>query len=350
MVNDGQRWRSTVAWSTLADHRSTTVGLPVNHRRTTPVNRWVMVGSGSGHRLGLDRVMGRAWIGSGPGLDRVGHVAPPEIYLRLHGVPESIMSDMDKVFLRTFWKELFKLLHVKLLLSTSYHPQTDGQIEVLNRCLEWYLRCMTREHPKEWFTWVPLAKCWYNSNYHSAIDTTHSEALYGQSPPVHVPYIGGLSKVDVVDRSLIAREQAIEVMRFHLFRAQNRMKQQADKNRIEREFEVGNWVLLKLQPYWQVSIRQGKQNKFSPKYFGPFKVVAKIGTVAYKLKLPAGSQIHDVFHVSQLKKVHGNHQEQIPTVLPQVNNEGLMEVTPLKILERKIVKKNNVVAVYGLIQ
>ncbi|GJY71376.1 hypothetical protein Tco_0475079 [Tanacetum coccineum] len=75
-----------------------------------------------------------------------------------------------------------------------------------------------------------------------------------------------------------------------------------------------------------------------------------VGTVAYKLKLPVGSQIHDVFHVSQLKRVHGSHQGQMPAMFPQVKNEGLLEVTPLKILERKLVKKNNVVAMYGLIQ
>nr|GEU82599.1 hypothetical protein [Tanacetum cinerariifolium] len=97
-----------------------------------------------------------------------------------------------------------------------------------------------REHPKGWFKWIPLAELWYNLNYHLAIDTTPFEALYGRSPPVHVPYIRGLSKVDVVDRSLIAREQAIKVMKFHLSRAQNRMKQQADKNRSEKKFEVGN--------------------------------------------------------------------------------------------------------------
>ncbi|GKE07604.1 gypsy/ty3 retroelement polyprotein [Tanacetum coccineum] len=97
---------------------------------------------------------------------------------------------------------------------------------------------------------------------------------------VHVPYIGGLSKVDAVDRSLIAREQAIEVMKFHLSRAQNKMKQQANKNR-------------------------------------PFEVLAKVGKVAYKLRLPNGSQIHDVFHVSHLKKVHGSHQGHMPAVFSQ---------------------------------
>ncbi|GJT54281.1 retrotransposon-related protein [Tanacetum coccineum] len=100
-----------------------------------------------------------------------------------------------------------------------------------NRCLEGYLRCMIGENPKEWFKWLPLAELWYNSNYHSSIDTTLFKALYGQPPTTHVPYVEGFSKVDVVDRSLITREQAIDMMKFHLARARNRIKQQSNKNR-----------------------------------------------------------------------------------------------------------------------
>ncbi|GKA08677.1 putative mitochondrial protein [Tanacetum coccineum] len=169
-------------------------------------------------------------------------------------------------------------------LLFHYHKSAIGGhsgTEVVNRCLEGYLRCMTGEHPKEWFMWIPLAELWYNSNYHSTINTTPFAALYGQAPPVHVPYVGGLSKVDAIDRSLTAREQAIEV-----------------------------------------------------------------GTMAYKLKLLVESQIHDVFHVSQLKKFHGSRQLLTPLMLPQINKEGLLEVVPVKILDRKIVKKNNVAAVY----
>ena len=165
-----------------------------------------------------------------------------------------------------------------------------------------------------------------------------------------MPYLDGESRVEAVDRTLRAREEAINILKFHLQRSQNRMKQQADKNRTERSFEQNDWVLLKLQPHRQVTIRQGKQNKFSPKYYGPFKVIEKVGEVAYKLSLPAESQIHNVFHVSQLKKCRGIVQDDQPVVLPHCDGSGMLVIPPIAVLDRKMVKKNNVVAVYGLIQ
>ncbi|KAL8147536.1 hypothetical protein AgCh_005023 [Apium graveolens] len=88
-----------------------------------------------------------------------------------------------------------KLLGVQVKLSTAYHPQTDGQTEVLNRCLETYLRCMCHETPKEWTNWLPLAEFWYNSNFHTAIRKTPFEMVYGQPPPIHKPYISGSSLI-----------------------------------------------------------------------------------------------------------------------------------------------------------
>ena len=79
---------------------------------------------------------------------------------------------------------------------------------------------MTGEAPKEWVKWLSLAESWYNSNFHTSTLTTPFEAVYGQASPIHVPYIGGLSKVDAVDRTLAAREQAIQLLKFHLERAQ----------------------------------------------------------------------------------------------------------------------------------
>ena len=267
---------------------------------------------------------------------------------KLHGLPENIVSDRDKVFTSLFWKELFKLLHVKLLMSTAYHPQTDGQTEVVNRSLECYLRCMCGENPKEWCKWLSLAEWWYNTNYHTTLTTTPYEVLYGQTPPIHIPYVSGESRVDTVDRTLTAREGVIQALKFHLKRSQERMKVQADKHRSEREFVVGEWVYLKLQPHRQVSMRKNKFSKLNPKYYGPFQVQDKVGAVAYRLALPLGAQIHNVFHVSQLKKCTGQNLQ--AGALPQCDDVGVIQVKPVAILERRIGKVGNAASVFGLVQ
>nr|GEU31244.1 hypothetical protein [Tanacetum cinerariifolium] len=135
---------------------------------------------------------------------------------KLHGLPESIVSDKDKVFISNFWKALFAELKVKLKLSTACYPQTDGQTEVVNRSLACYLRCMCGEKPKEWVKWLSLAEFWYNTNYHTLAKTTPYEAVNCQTPLIHVPYIPGDSRVEEVDRTLQAREEAIKVLKFHL--------------------------------------------------------------------------------------------------------------------------------------
>nr|GEV63706.1 hypothetical protein [Tanacetum cinerariifolium] len=139
-------------------------------------------------------------------------------------VMDRLISDRDKVFMSLFWQSLFKMLQVELKMSTAYHPQTDGQTKVVNKCLECYLRCMTGESPKEWTLWLPLAEYWYNTNYHSAIKTTLFEAVYEQPPALHVPYMAKDSRVELVDRTLQAREKAIQMLQFNLRKAQDIMK------------------------------------------------------------------------------------------------------------------------------
>ena len=101
---------------------------------------------------------------------------------RLHGLPSSIISDCDRIFTSHFWSELFKLADVSLCCSTAYHPQSDGQTERLNQCLETYLRCFVHACPNKWSQWLPSVEFWYNSCYHSAIGRPPFEALYGYPP------------------------------------------------------------------------------------------------------------------------------------------------------------------------
>ncbi|GJY88377.1 retrotransposable element Tf2 [Tanacetum coccineum] len=130
---------------------------------------------------------------------------------KLHGLPKVIVSDRDKVFISHFWQSLFKVLKVQLHLSTAYHPQTDGQTEVVNRSLGCYLSLCSGRHP-----------------------------------PVHLPYVPGDSMVEAVDRSLQAREQVIQMLQFHLKRAQDRMASFSEAKGMKGEFQTSRCEGAKL--------------------------------------------------------------------------------------------------------
>jgi hypothetical protein len=91
-----------------------------------------------------------------------------EIVQKLHGVPKIIVSDRDPIFTRNFWNELFSCLGTQLAQNLSYHPQSDGKTEILNKCLEGYLRCFESNKQTQWVKWFPLAECWYNTSFHTS--------------------------------------------------------------------------------------------------------------------------------------------------------------------------------------
>ena len=122
--------------------------------------------------------------------------------VRLHGVPSSIVSDRDKVFISSFWCTLFQLQGTSLCMSSSYHPQSDGQTEVINRVLEQYLRCFSGDQPRKWVEWLPWAEYSYNTSLHSSTKVTLFEALYGIPPPSLHTYVPRTSKLQVVDTYL----------------------------------------------------------------------------------------------------------------------------------------------------
>jgi hypothetical protein len=147
-----------------------------------------------------------------------------DVVVRLHGMPKSIISDRDKIFTSGFWIELFKLSNTTLLTSTSYHPQTDGQAEKVNQCLEMFLICCVHDTPKKWKSWLPLAEYWYNTSFHSSLGCSPFKALYGYDSTVVAGPMLCTAENKYVQDLLTERQLHTALIKQYLAVAQNRVK------------------------------------------------------------------------------------------------------------------------------
>ncbi|GJT45471.1 putative reverse transcriptase domain-containing protein [Tanacetum coccineum] len=201
-------------------------------------------------------------------MDRLAILYLNEIVAR-HGVPISIISDRDSHFTSRFWQSTQEALGTHLDMSTAYHPQTDGQSERTIQTLEYMLR---------------------------AVRCALFEALYGRK------FRSPILWVEIKDRLKAARD---------------RQKSYADKRRKPLEFSVGDYVLLKVSNCKGV-VRFGKKGKLAPRFVGPFKIIEKVGPVAYRLDLPEElNGVHDTFHVSNLKRCLADPTLQVPVEILQ---------------------------------
>nr|GEU86012.1 putative reverse transcriptase domain-containing protein [Tanacetum cinerariifolium] len=212
---------------------------------------------------------------------------------------------MDKLA-RIYLKE--NALGTRLDMSTTYHPETDGQSERTFQTLEDMLCACAIDFGKGWVNHLPLFEFSYNNSYHASIKAAPFEALYGRKC-----------------RSPICWTKVGEAQ-----------KSYADLKRKPMEFQVKDKVMLKISP-WKGVIRFGKRGKLNPRYVRPFKVLERVGDVAYKLDLPEEpSRVHNTFHVSNLKKSHADEPLAILLDGLHVDDKLHFVEEPVEIMDRKV--------------
>ncbi|GJY07031.1 putative reverse transcriptase domain-containing protein [Tanacetum coccineum] len=268
-------------------------------------------------------------------LDKLARLYLNRIVAR-HGIPVSIICDRDGRFTSNFWKSFQKALGTDISMSTAYHPETDGQSERTIQTLEDMLRACVIDFDKSWVKHLPLAKFLYNNSYHASIKAAPYEALYGRKcrSPVCWAKVG---EAQLTGPELIQETtEKIVLIKQRMQAAQDRQKSYADQKRKPMEFEVRDRVMLKVSP-WKGVVRFGKRGKLNPRYVGPFKVLAKVGKVAYKLELPQEfSRVHHTFHVSNLKKCYADEPLVMPLEGIHVDDKLQFMEEPVEIMEREI--------------
>ncbi|KAA3477082.1 DNA/RNA polymerases superfamily protein [Gossypium australe] len=232
--------------------------------------------------------------------------------VRLHGVPVSFISDRDPRFTSRFWKALHQALGTKLDFSTAFHPQSDGQSETVIQILEDMLRGCVIDFRGSWEEYLPLAEFAYNNSYQSSIQMAPYEALYGQKFRTPTCWTE-LGELRLLGPELVSdTEDKVKLIQTRLKEASNRQKSYADQKRKDIKFTVGDRLFLKVSP-WKKVLRFGRKGKLSPRFIGPYCVLKCVGPVAYQLEPPLElSQIHDVFHVSMLRRYHSDPSHIVP--------------------------------------
>ncbi|KAA0039039.1 pol protein [Cucumis melo var. makuwa] len=237
--------------------------------------------------------------------------------VRVHGVPLSIVSDRDARFTSKFWKGLQTAMGTRLDFSTAFHPQTDGQTEHLNQVLEDMLRACALE-------------------FQATIGMAPFEALYGKCCRSPVCW-GEVCEQRLMGPELVqSTNEAIQKIRSLMHTAQSRQKSYVDVRRKDLEFDVGDKVFLKVAPMKGV-LRFERRGKLSPCFVGPFEILERIGPVAYRLALPPSlSTVHDVFHVSMLRK-YVPDPSHVVDYEPLEIDENLSYIEqPVEVLARKV--------------
>jgi len=248
--------------------------------------------------------------------------------VRLHGMPSTIVSDRDAKFLSHFWRTLWNKLGTKLLFSTTCHPQTDGQTEVVNRTLSTMLRAILKQNLKMWEECLPHVEFAYNRAEHSTTKVSPFQVVYGFNPRAPIDLLP-LPTTERVHSD--AKERADFILKLHASTKEN-IEKMTEKYRIagsqgrkEVKLEPGDLVWLHLRKERFPDLRK---SKLMPRAAGPYKILEKINDNAYKLELPPEFGVSPTFNISDLKPYFGEEDELESRTTPIQEGEDDEDITP----------------------
>ena len=253
--------------------------------------------------------------------------------VRLHGMPSTIVSDRDAKFLSHFWRTLWNKLGTKLLFSTTCHPQTDGQTEVVNRTLGTMLRAVLKKNFKMWEECLPHVEFAYNRATHSTTKVSPFQVVYGFNPRAPIDILPLPTSERIHSE---AKERAEFILKIHETTKQN-IEKMTEKYRIagskgkkELKLEPGDLVWLHLRKEHFPDLRK---SKLMPRADGPFKILEKINDNAYKLELPPEFGVSPTFNISDLKPYLGEEDVLESRMTPIQEGEDDEDITPMDIQE-----------------
>lgn len=224
--------------------------------------------------------------------------------MKYWGLPGHIISDRDPCFTGNFWRELFQTLGTELHFSISFHRQTDGQTKRVNALLECYLRHFVSSHQKDWAKVLDVAQFSYNLQRSEATGRTSFKLATGQQPQTPHSLLAAFKGKSLGAYHLAKGfEEQMDAAKSHLAKAAKQMKKFADRTRRPTNYKVGDLVLVKFNPR-QFKALRGVNPNLVRKYEGPFRILAKVGKISYRLELPPSLKVHPVFHASVLKPYH----------------------------------------------
>jgi hypothetical protein len=220
-----------------------------------------------------------------------------------------------------------------------YHPETDGQTKRINHCIKQFLCAFVHKQPSRWSKLLSWAEFHHNTTFSAATRMTLFEATYRRKPPSLLVYCVGSSALEAVNQDLTMRDAIVRQLKANLSKAQDAMKFFTDKKH-EHEFQQEDLVVLKLQPFRQLSLRHHSSHKLGLRFYGPYKVLERLGPFAYCLTLPATSRIHPVFHCSLLKPYKGSTTPVIHSLSASSSTNKPVHV-PIAIPQHRIILRGN---------